>query len=158
MRTIAISAALAACAALAFGVGSASAKSCGSAVIQDWYVDGTIDAQYPARCYREALSKVTDKMRIYSDLPEQLDRGLRAALTRQGTLGTQHTIKQGGSRETAGHHASGPIQRVLGELGPDRADSIPIPLMILAGVALLLIAAGAASAIVRRLNGRRNTP
>ena len=28
--------------------------------------------------------------------------------------------------------------------------------MILAGIALLLIAAGAASAVVRRLNGRRN--
>jgi hypothetical protein len=158
MRTLVTIAALAAVSALALGVGSASAKaSCGAAVINDWYVDGTIDHRYPAKCYREALSKVTDKMRIYSDLPEQLDRGLRQALTRDGILSSKHTIQQP-SRSTASHRASGPIQRVLGELGPDRADSIPIPLMILAGVALLLIAAGAGSAIVRRLNGRRNTP
>jgi hypothetical protein len=156
MRTLAISAALAAVAALALGAGSASAKSCGGAVINDWYMDGTIDARYPATCYRQALSKVTDKMRIYSDLPDQLERGLRAAITR-GVLGTKTTITQP-PRSTQGRKSSGPIQRVLGELGPDRADSIPIPLMILAGVALLLIAAGAASALVRRLNGRRNTP
>ena len=155
MKILVISAALAAVAALALGAGSASAKSCGNAVINDWYVDGTIDARYSATCYRQALSKVTDQMRIYSDLPEQLERGLRQAVAREGVLGTKTTITQP-SRSTAGHKDSGPIQRVLGELGPDRADSIPIPLMILAGVALLLIAAGGASALVRRLNGRRN--
>jgi hypothetical protein len=153
MRTIAISAALAAVAALALGAGSASAKSCGAAVINDWYKDGTIDKQYPAHCYREALTRVPESAKIYSDLPEQLDRGLRAALTRHGVLSTKTTITRP-SRSTAGHR-SGPIQRVLGELGPDKADSIPIPLVILGGVALLLIAAGAASVIVRRLNGRR---
>ena len=158
MRTLVTIAALAAVTALALGVGSASAKSCGSAVINDWYVDSTIDGKYPAKCYREALSKVSDKMRMYSNLPEQLDRGLRQALQRDGILGTNKTITQPSPRSTASHRASGPIQRVLGELGPDRADSIPIPLMILAGFALLLIAAGAASVLVRRLNGRRNTP
>lgn len=151
MKTVLISAALAAVAALALGAGSASAKSCGAAVINDWYVDGTIDKAYPARCYREALSRVPEQAKIYSDLPEQLDRGLRAALTRHGVLSTKTTI----TRTPAGHRASGPIQRVLGELGPDRADSIPIPLLILGSVALLLIAAGAASVIVRRLHGRR---
>jgi hypothetical protein len=164
MRTLVISAALAALAALAFGAGSASAaKSCSSKIIDDWYLDSTIDGTYSAQCYRQALSRVTDQMRMYSDLPDELERGLRRALERESTsgkLGTTHTITQpaAGDRQTASHKASGPIQRVLGELGPDRADSIPIPLMILAGVALLLIAAGAASAIVRRLNGRKNAP
>jgi hypothetical protein len=154
MRTLVISAALAATVALALGAGSASAaKSCGDRIIDDWYVDGTIDSQYSPKCYREALSKVTDQMRIYSSLPDQLDRGLRAALSREGVLSSKHTINQS-SRSIQSSHASGPIQRVLGELGPDRADSIPIPLMILAGVALLLIAAGAASAIVRRVHRR----
>ena len=161
MRKLVTGAALAATAALALGAGpAAAAKSCGNAIIQDWYADSAIDGQYSARCYREALGRVSDQMRIYSDLPEQLERGLRAALQRKATsgrLGTTHTITQSG-RTPASHKASGPIQRVLGELGPDRADSIPIPLMILAGVALLLIAAGATSVAVRRLNGRKNTP
>jgi hypothetical protein len=155
-----IGAALAATAALAFGVGSASAKSCGSVVINDWYVDGTIDGTYPAKCYREALGRVPEAQKIYSDLPEQLDRGLRAALAREAHVkGTKKTITQPTpSRQVQSHKRSGPIQRVLGELGPDRADSIPIPLMILAGAAVLLIAAGAASVVIRRLNGRRNSP
>jgi len=145
-------AALAATAALAFGAGSASAgKSCGDRIIDDWYVDNTINGQYSAACYRQALGRVNDQMRIYSNLPDELERGLRVAITR-GVLGTKTTITKP-SRSIQGHR--GPIQRVLGELGPDRADSIPIPLMILAGVALLLIAAGAASAVIRRLNGRR---
>jgi hypothetical protein len=159
MRLVVTCAALAATAALAFGVGSASAKSCGAAVIQDWYVDGTIDGQYPAQCYREALARTPDQAKIYSDLPEQLDRGLRAAVAREArsnTLGTKKTITQPTpSRQPQAHKPNGPIQRVLGELGPDRADAIPIPLMILAGAAVLLIAAGAVSVIVRRLNGRR---
>ncbi|MBA3718622.1 MAG: hypothetical protein H0W87_10405 [Actinobacteria bacterium] len=120
-------------------------------MINDWYVDGTIDGQYPSRCYREALSRVQEQQRIYSDLPEKLDRGLTAALRRQatgGVLNARH-IASGGSK------ASGPIQRVLGELGPARADSVPIPLLVLAGFALLLIAAGATSAVHRRLAGRR---
>jgi hypothetical protein len=162
MRTLFSVAALAATATLAFGAGSASAaKNCGTTVINDWYVDGTIDHQYPAQCYRLALSRVTDQMRIYSDLPEQLDRGLRAALQRQaghGMLGTSKTITHGSSRSSAQHKPTGPIQRVLGELGPARADSIPVPLVILAGLALILIAAGAVSVILRRVNGRKNTP
>jgi hypothetical protein len=158
MRTLAIGAALAAMATLAFGAAPASAKSCGNAIIQDWYKDSSIDGQYSARCYREALSRVSDQMRMYSDLPEQLERGLRAALQREATSGrlsATHTIRSG---RTPASHNSGPIQRVLGELGPDRADSIPIPLLILAGVAFLLIAAGATSVIVRRVHGRRSSP
>ena len=156
MRTLGIGAALAVTAALAFGAAPASAKSCGGAIIQDWYADSAINGQYSSHCYREALSRVSDSMRMYSDLPEQLERGLRAALQREansGRLSATHTIRSG---RTPASHNSGPIQRVLGELGPDRADSIPIPLMVLAGVALLLIAAGATSVIVRRLNARKD--
>jgi hypothetical protein len=42
--------------------------------------------------------------------------------------------------------------------GPKKASSIPLPLIILAAVALLLLAAGAASFVARRLQGRRVDP
>jgi hypothetical protein len=51
----------------------------------------------------------------------------------------------------------GPVQDLIQNLGPDDATSIPIPLMILAGIAVLLMAAGAASLIARRAQGRRAT-
>jgi hypothetical protein len=157
MRLLITTAVLAATAALAVGAGPASASaSCGHTVINDWYVDGTIDGRYSADCYRQALSRVPEQQRIYSSLPEQLPRGLRAALAREPKSGVKGKVKT--IRQTAGNNSSGPIQRVLGELGPARADSIPVPLLILAGVALLLIAAGAVSIVHRRLGGRRNTP
>ena len=41
------------------------------------------------------------------------------------------------------------------KLGPDNADSIPLPLFILAGLSLLLIAEGAAGLVTRRLRARK---
>ena len=51
----------------------------------------------------------------------------------------------------------GPIQNVIQKLGPDDATSIPIPLIVLAGIAALLMAAGAASLIAKRAQRRRVT-
>jgi hypothetical protein len=50
-----------------------------------------------------------------------------------------------------------PVGDLIQTLGPNDATSIPIPLMILAGIALLLMAAGAVSLIARRAQGRRAT-
>jgi hypothetical protein len=43
-------------------------------------------------------------------------------------------------------------------LGSSRADAVPIPLLVLAGLALLLVAAGGAGLVARRLQGRRARP
>jgi hypothetical protein len=45
--------------------------------------------------------------------------------------------------------------RLLDFLGPNNADSIPLPLLFLAGLALVLTAAGAAGMVTRRLQARR---
>jgi hypothetical protein len=45
--------------------------------------------------------------------------------------------------------------RLLDFLGPNNADSIPLPLLFLAGLALVLTAAGAAGMVTRRLHARR---
>jgi hypothetical protein len=50
-----------------------------------------------------------------------------------------------------------PVKDLIQTLGPNDATSIPIPLMILAGIALLLMAAGAVSLVARRAQGRRAT-
>jgi hypothetical protein len=44
-------------------------------VIQDWYVDSTLDGTYAQRCYREALDELP--VRAYSKLPLLLQRRLR---------------------------------------------------------------------------------
>ena len=51
---------------------------------------------------------------------------------------------------------------MLGEavdsLGSGSANSIPVPLLIIGGLALLLLAAGGAGLVARRLNARKGSP
>jgi hypothetical protein len=49
----------------------------------------------------------------------------------------------------------GPVPRVIRNLGPDDASSVPIPLIALGSLALLLVVAGAAGLAARRLQARR---
>ena len=52
-----------------------------------------------------------------------------------------------------------PTDTVAGApLDTDSASSIPIPLLILAGLALLLVAGGSAGYVIRRIQARRVPP
>ena len=44
---------------------------------------------------------------------------------------------------------------LAGKVGADDPSSIPLPLLILGGLALLLVAAGAAGLIAKRIQSRR---
>ena len=50
------------------------------------------------------------------------------------------------------------LQRVANDLNPSSPSSLPVPLLVLGGLAILLVAAGAAGVLVKRLQGRRDTP
>lgn len=50
-------------------------RPCWKSVIEDWYVDGTLDGVYARRCYREALRELPS--RAYFKLPQLLERRLR---------------------------------------------------------------------------------
>jgi len=43
----------------------------------------------------------------------------------------------------------------IDKLGPTNSDSIPLPLLILAGLALVMVAAGAAGLVSRQLKARK---
>jgi hypothetical protein len=51
--------------------------------------------------------------------------------------------------------SSGPVGTALKDIGPSKADAIPIPLIVLGAVALLLMAAGGAGFVARRMRVRR---
>jgi len=63
----------------------------------------------------------------------------------------------GGSGGAGGGNAdsSGPIPNAIDNLGPHKADSLPVPLIVLGGVALALMAAGGAGFVARRSRLRR---
>jgi hypothetical protein len=72
-----------------------------------------------------------------------------------GNGGGDDGTGDGGSETTASD--DGPINDVLGS-GDAGADGIPLPLLVLGGLALLLVAAGAAGLIARHMQTRRAQP
>ncbi len=61
-----------------------------------------------------------------------------------------------GSAGTGGSDSNGgPVQSAFRATKPGSADSVPVPLIVLGGVALLLMAAGAAGFVARRMRTRK---
>ena len=68
-------------------------------------------------------------------------------------LGTQ---APGRTQDTGAEN--GVLGEAVDSLGSGSANSIPVPLLIIGGLALLLLAAGGAGLVARRLNARRGPP
>ena len=163
---------------LAAGIGAAtlgtaqpaqarSMSTCSQKLIHDWYVDGRVDNTYPVHCYREALKNIPEDQVVYGTLRQDLTRALQSAIRQHGGHVTGNTlvVPLGGSSNGgngpngAGATSSGGVFHWLAQkLGPSTADSIPIPLLILGGLAFALIVAAGVSLLARRMQARRAAP
>jgi hypothetical protein len=143
-----------------------SLSKCSSALINDWLFDGRVDKTYPVHCYREALKDVPEDQIVYGTLRQDLTRALQSAIRQHGGHVTRDTLvapiggptNGGGSDGPNGTGATGGkgfVHWVAHALGPNTADSIPIPLLILGGLALALMAAAGVSLLARRMQARR---
>jgi hypothetical protein len=151
------------------GVGKAEARStsaCSKALIHDWYVDGRVDKTYPVHCYREALKDIPEDQLIYGTLRDDLNRALQATIRKHnGKVGPNTLVpgwddKNGGGGPLGGGGGGGGkgggfFHWLAGKLGPSTADTIPIPLLVLGGLALTLMLAAAVSFFARRVQARR---
>lgn len=149
---------------LAAGVPSRAAASstpCWKRVINDWLDNGTIDHRYKPACYQQALKHVPEDLRDYSNLPDAIAAALQDALrgtkprSGSGTGGTGEGGPAGKNRTLQAAPPRSIYRRAIDNLGTTSADSLPIPLLVLAGVgtALLLSAGGLAAA--KRIRARR---
>jgi hypothetical protein len=156
----------AALAAAAFGVGTAKASACSSALIHDWYVDGRIDATYPVHCYHEALKDIPEDQIVYGTLRDDLTRALQQVISDHHGHVTAMTPVPGagggngpdGPGGTGGKHDEGFFHWLAKKIGPSSANSVPVPLLVLGGLALALIAAAAVSFFARRHQTRKAAP
>ena len=162
---------------LAVGCGPAAAKAakakakaetpCWKILINDWY-DGRIDGTYPIHCYREALQHLPTDVDTYSSARDDIKQALQERITQGnkpgggtsngGTStegGTTGPGKPGSGKPGPTKNTSGPIGKVFDAGKPGTADSVPIPLIVLGGVALLLMAAGGAGFLARRTRTRK---
>jgi hypothetical protein len=142
----------------------AAAKTpCWEKVVDDWYQDSSIDGTYRRRCYTDALKNVSEEVRTYTSFEEDvkaaLQRLARANLRTPSSVGDPSTQRDADSRPRPGSANERPrnslFQQAFDKTAPRNADSMPIPLLVLGGLALLLIAAGAAGLLRRKLRARR---
>ncbi|HZC28097.1 MAG TPA: hypothetical protein VE269_00010 [Gaiellaceae bacterium] len=165
-----LAALLAVCAALVVGAASAGAARkasgttpCWRLVLNDEY-DGHIDGRYPVHCYKDAISHLPEDSLIYGQLKQDITRAMLNAigsLKKKGVKVNNNTVlpSEDSSRDLQSHKKKkGFIAAIADKIGPGNASSIPLPLLILAGLGLLLVAAAGASFAARWLSARRNQP
>lgn len=141
-----------------------AATPCRTKIYTDWRQDGKIASSYPLGCYRDALKHVPVDARVYSSLSGDIKEALQAAIARQH--GKKVPVQVGkGFKPLADHavlaaahsapHDPSLHRTAVGTVAHD-AGSAPLPILVLGGIALALVAAGAVGAGVRQARNRRN--
>ena len=104
---------------------SAGGPSCSDAILSDW-ADGRIDGTYDAGCYLAAIDALPEDVRAYSSAEDDISRALLS-------------LRSSGLAPTA--------SSATDDSGLRQA---PTALVVLAGVAFVVVAAGLAAALARR--------
>jgi cobalamin biosynthesis Mg chelatase CobN len=158
-------------------VASAASGSCADQVIADWYDDGRIGKIYPLACYQQAIKKLPPDVLDYSNAKEEIARALAfakqgkpdpggqdptppATTTSTSTTSTATTKTSSTNTSTTGTTKTTPetTTDVFTPASTSTTDtsgpsSVPVPLLILGGLAILLLAAGSAGYLRRRMGG-----
>jgi len=147
---------------------------CAKAIVDDWYPDARVDFLYPIACYTDAIKGLPNDLRDYTQAPDDIDRALQFAKRNEADpgrggagkppTGTTETTDTGpkpgdptdtGGFGSVGGDAGGP-DAGSGEqpdpgAGSADSSSVPVPLIVLGGLAVLLFAAGGAGYLSRRM-------
>lgn len=162
--TLSLLVALLAACALALGLpGTASASSspCWQRVIDDWLKDGTIDGTYKPSCYEAALEHVPEDLRDYSNVTDAINAALQSALrpgSGESNGGEDGSTGPEKNRELQGAPGRSIYRRAIDNLGTTSADSLPIPLLVLAGLGTVLLLSAGGLAARKRIRARRSAP
>ncbi len=158
---------LSASATLVVASPAGAATACGKKVLADWYDNGRIDRLYPLNCYEEAIDAIPDDLKPYADAEDVITRALQAAL--RGELdeggrdptpndddpldgnGNGNGNKGGGEDDDgSGGTGSGENPEAAPEVDTSGPSSVPVPLLVLGGLSLALLAAGGLGYLSRR--------
>jgi hypothetical protein len=150
-----------------------AAVPCRNLIYNDWYKDGKIASTYPIACYRDALTHLRADAQIYSSLSTDIRSALQGALARKkGQAGVPAQIGKGSPPvqtssvkeavktlhpKVAVPESAPASERHLatsGDVASSGSSGVPLPILVLGGLALLLAATGAIGAGVRRQRRR----
>ena len=161
---------LSAVASLSFASAAGAATKCGQKVLADWYDNGRIDKLYPLNCYEEAIDAIPDDIGPYVDAEDVITRALQGALRNEldpggcdpscrrlggrlhrarAATARAGTARTGTNRTTA-TTAQIARARSLPEVDTSGPSSVPVPLLVLGGLSLALLAAGGLGYVSRR--------
>jgi hypothetical protein len=151
--------------ALSLSGPAAAATPCGKKILADWYDNGRIDRLYPLHCYEEAVDAIPPDIADYVDARDVIERALQAAVGGHLAPGGKDPTPgdgngkggrgiDGGAPGSNGDSGTGPG----GTNGPQTApvvdtsspSSVPVPLLVLGGMSLALLAAGGLGYASRR--------
>jgi hypothetical protein len=168
LALLALVAGLAAAAAMPSSA-AAKGKPCWEQVIDDWLDNGTIDGHYKAACYQQALKHVPEDLRDYSNITDAISAALSASLRDSSGNGSPNSGgtssgsgdgsgSAGPNRTTQGVPAQSYYRRAIDNLGTTKANSLPIPLLVLAALGALLLVSAGGLAARKRIRARRPAP
>jgi hypothetical protein len=149
---------------------STTAKGCAQQVVNDWYThaDKKVHGHYPLHCYQEALDSIGSDVGDYTNAREAIAAAAAAEALRckpdcgpTDSSGT-HTLKPGEKwieyRNTYDFGGQSPPNADAVPVSNSSPSSVPLPLIILAALAVILVLAGAGSYLARRLKANRQAP
>jgi hypothetical protein len=145
-------------ASLAFAAPAGAITPCGKRVLDDWWADGRVDRLYPLHCYEEAIDSIPADIRDYSDAEAVISRALQAAVGGNLATGGKDPSPDDdpGNRDPSAPvpgNPDDPGSNGGSEAAPDvegGTSSVPIPLLVLGGMSLALLAAGGLGYLSRR--------
>ncbi len=164
---------LSAVAALSTASPASAATDCGKKVLADWFDNGRIDRLYPLNCYEEAIDAIPDDIGPYVDAEDVITRALQGALRNEIVDGGCDPSADGSADDCAnqpggsgngngnGNGNDGSGSGGTGNSDPPQAapdvdtsgpSSVPIPLLVLGGMSIALLAAGGLGYLSRRRN------
>jgi hypothetical protein len=141
-------------------------KNCAKEIIEDWYDNQRVDKFYPLHCYHEAIDSLGPDAKNYTNLPDAILRALAYRQANQADPGENGAGSGKGGVKPVAYRHTADLVVALGNgdsatptaAGAGNPSSVPIPLIVLAALAGLLLIAGGAGYVARRVQGRRGGP
>ncbi|MFN8224173.1 MAG: hypothetical protein U0R50_13110 [Gaiellales bacterium] len=136
-------------------------KTCAQDVIDDWYGNSRVDRRYPEHCYREAIASLSPDQKDYLHAEDDILRALayrKAGKPDPGPRGERPPKPRPAPKPEPrpkpvprGSEDPGGTETVA--LPPTQGaeeTGIPLPLILLGGLAVTLLVAGGVGALARR--------
>jgi hypothetical protein len=143
---------------------ASAAAPCWKVLLNDW-LDGRIDKLYPVSCYRAAIKHLPTDIDTYSSARDDILRALQARIAGKSAPPNKDSQQGGGGPpgngggpgSTGGDRptGSGPVGDAARATAPGSVDAVPLPLIVLSGIAGVLLALGGAAFLARRIQARR---